>query len=66
MPETDRTLPSYTDERDALIKAARAAGDVIMPLFRKVGLDVWEKDDRSPVSEADMAANSLLQEVLLS
>ncbi|MEM7515872.1 MAG: 3'(2'),5'-bisphosphate nucleotidase CysQ [Planctomycetota bacterium] len=52
-------------ERDALIGAAVEAGHAIMPMFRDAALDVWQKSDCSPVSEADMRANQVLREVLL-
>lgn len=65
MPETKDGLPSPDVERDALIGAAVEAGHAIMPMFRNAALDVWQKSDCSPVSEADMRANQVLREVLL-
>lgn len=59
------TLPTFENERDALIGAAVEAGHAIMPMWRDVGLNVWAKDDDSPVSEADLRANQILKEVLL-
>ncbi|GGY54871.1 inositol monophosphatase family protein [Parvularcula lutaonensis] len=58
-------LPTFENERDALIGAAVEAGHAIMPMWRDVSLDVWAKDDHSPVSEADLRANQILKEVLL-
>ncbi|MEO1658043.1 MAG: 3'(2'),5'-bisphosphate nucleotidase CysQ [Pseudomonadota bacterium] len=66
MPETDRTLSSLHAERDALVDAARVAGEVIKPFFRNKNLDVWQKDDRSTVTEADMKADQALREALLT
>ncbi|MEM1410706.1 MAG: 3'(2'),5'-bisphosphate nucleotidase CysQ [Pseudomonadota bacterium] len=66
MPETDpdRSL-SVAEEREALIGAARLAGEVALQFFRQQSLQVWSKTDRSPVSEADLKANQVLQEALL-
>ncbi len=66
MPETDHPLSSYKQDRDALVEAARIAGEVIRPFFRKKNLDVWQKDDRTSVTEADMKADAALREALLS
>ncbi|MEM6913989.1 MAG: 3'(2'),5'-bisphosphate nucleotidase CysQ [Pseudomonadota bacterium] len=66
MPAIDLTLLSLKDERDALVDAAHIAGDVIKPLFRNKNLDVWQKDDRSTVTEADMKADAALREALLT
>lgn len=58
-------LPSYAAERDVLIGAAREAGEAILPLWRDRSVKVWTKGDDSPVSEADMRADSVLREALL-
>ncbi|MEO1312678.1 MAG: 3'(2'),5'-bisphosphate nucleotidase CysQ, partial [Pseudomonadota bacterium] len=51
-------------ERDLLIDAARAAGEVAMRHFRNAP-EVWEKDDdQGPVTEADLEVNALLEERL--
>ncbi|MEM1409487.1 MAG: 3'(2'),5'-bisphosphate nucleotidase CysQ, partial [Pseudomonadota bacterium] len=61
MPETDpdRSL-GVAEEREALIGAARLAGEVVLQFFRQQSLQVWTKTDRSPVSEADLKANQVL------
>jgi len=64
LPATD--LPSASEERDALIGAALEAGEAILPMFRDVTIASWSKDDASPVSEADLRANSVLREAVLS
>ena len=66
MPATDRPLPSFEHERDALVGAAMEAASAILPLWRDRSVKVWTKGDDSPVSEADMRANAILQEVLHS
>lgn len=65
MLATDAALPSYAAERDALIGAAVEAGQTILPLWRDRSVKVWTKGDDSPVSEADIRANSVLEEALL-
>lgn len=64
MPESSGGFPTPQQERDVLAEAAREAGRAIMPLFRDVTLNVWQKGDRSPVSEADIRANNVLREAL--
>jgi 3'(2'),5'-bisphosphate nucleotidase len=49
------TLPNDTDLIDALVAASIAAGDIIIAV-RNAGLSVDRKADRSPVTEADRAA----------
>ena len=66
MPETDNGSPSPTEERTALIEAAREAGRAILPLFGGRNLDVWKKSDSSPVTTADLRSNEVLREALLS
>ncbi len=64
MLATDR-LPTHSEERDALIGAAVEAGHAVMPMFRDGAIKRWSKADDSPVSEADMRANQVLQEALI-
>ncbi|MEE4211324.1 MAG: 3'(2'),5'-bisphosphate nucleotidase CysQ [Parvularcula sp.] len=66
MPETSAALPSYEAERLHLIGAAIEAGHAVLPLFRDKSLDVWKKSDASPVSEADIRANQVLREALVT
>jgi myo-inositol-1(or 4)-monophosphatase len=58
--------PSFAEERDLLIGAAAEAGHAIMPLWRDCSLKVWSKDDDTPVSEADLRADQVLREAVLS
>ncbi|MGJ3232629.1 MAG: 3'(2'),5'-bisphosphate nucleotidase CysQ [Oceanicaulis sp.] len=50
-------------DRDLVAAAAREAGRLALD-FRKRGLKHWEKAKGDPVSEADLAADALLQERL--
>lgn len=52
-------------ELRAALEAAKAAGDVIAPLYR-ANVAVELKFDRSPVTEADTRAEHVIREVLLS
>lgn len=59
-------LPSVVEELNALVEAAREAGRAILPMFRDVTLNAWAKADASPVSEADLRANNVLREALVT
>lgn len=49
-----------------LIDAARAAGDVVAPFWRQ-SPEHWDKpDSQGPVSEADLAVDNCLRDILLS
>ncbi len=52
-------------ELAAALEAARAADAIIGPLFRS-NLDVKIKNDRSPVTEADVRAEAMIRAVLSS
>lgn len=60
MPEND----IRSDDLTLIREAAREAGSIAMQYFRK-DPEVWYKDGRSPVSEADMAVNRFLHAELL-
>lgn len=66
MPVIDPALPSPEAERDALIGAALEAGEAIMPFFRAAPVKTWAKDDRTPVTEADLRADAVLREALVT
>ncbi|MEM9837736.1 MAG: 3'(2'),5'-bisphosphate nucleotidase CysQ [Pseudomonadota bacterium] len=66
MPGSKSDLPTPAEELKALVSAAKETGREIMPLFKDCALKVWEKGDRSPVTEADLRANNVLREILLS
>jgi fructose-1,6-bisphosphatase/inositol monophosphatase family enzyme len=45
---------------DQLLPIAQGAGEIILSIYEKVGIDTWEKSDKSPVTEADLAAHNFL------
>lgn len=49
-----------------LCTAVRDAGAEVLRLYRRGNVTTWRKDDRSPVSEADLAADAILKTRLLS
>ncbi|MEM8985449.1 MAG: 3'(2'),5'-bisphosphate nucleotidase CysQ [Pseudomonadota bacterium] len=53
----------YSRDLAAMGDAVREAGAAVKELFGKT-VKTWEKDDRSPVTEADHAANDILKERL--
>ena len=59
------TPPSlWDDDLALLLQAARAAGEVAMGYFRKDPEVTWKNGGHSPVTEADFAANRVLDERL--
>ncbi|MHC5232611.1 3'(2'),5'-bisphosphate nucleotidase CysQ [Brucella sp. LJL56] len=64
MPETDKHS-DITGELTLLRDAAREAGRIAMRYFGR-SPEVWLKDGVSPVSEADLAVDRYLKDVLLS
>jgi len=63
LPETDREHDAGADLA-LLREAAREAGRIAMRYFRR-SPEVWLKDGHSPVSEADLAVDRYLKDVLL-
>lgn len=49
---------------EVMIAAARVAGDAIMAVYRRGEVEVSLKDDRSPVTEADLAAHRAITQAL--
>ncbi|WOI53688.1 3'(2'),5'-bisphosphate nucleotidase CysQ [Parvularcula sp. LCG005] len=56
--------PSLADDHALLCKAVRSAGAAVVKRFKTRGLKSWHKQDRSPVTEADLEANAILEEML--
>ena len=54
----------YQDDLDLAIRAARAAGDAVMPAFRDTP-EVRFKGPEQPVTDADLEADRILHETLL-
>ncbi|MEZ7813052.1 MAG: myo-inositol-1(or 4)-monophosphatase [Paracoccaceae bacterium] len=48
---------------ELLIEAARMAGEIAMRFWRR-DLQVWQKSDQSPITEADLAVNVHLHQML--
>lgn len=59
-------IAPYADDLALMVEASRMAADIGMSHFRK-DPEVWYKNEgRSPVSEADIAIDKLLKQVLLN
>ena len=56
-------IPGRLPELDVAIEAAVAAGRAIMEVYR-AGFEPSEKDDGSPVTEADIRSNEVIKEML--
>ncbi|NRP71461.1 3'-phosphoadenosine 5'-phosphate phosphatase [Ensifer psoraleae] len=66
MSETARPLASvWSEDLELILAAAIAAGDTALGYFRKTFDVRWKNEGRSPVSEADLAANDILKGRLL-
>ena len=63
MPAADPDKQSLADDLALLLEAAAEAGAIAMRYFRK-SPEVWMKNGRSPVSEADYAADTFLRDKL--
>lgn len=62
MPE----LSSYKKDYDLLVQAARAAGDIAKTAFLQSDMKVWDKAKNHPVTEADLAVNNCLHDLLMT
>lgn len=56
----------WADDLELLQRAAKAAGERTMEFFRKEPDVWWKNEGRSPVSAADIAANDILKQMLLT
>jgi myo-inositol-1(or 4)-monophosphatase len=59
--------PSLSDELALLLAAAKAAGEAALPYFnpgKETSAEISYKEGNSPVSEADLAANTALEQHL--
>lgn len=63
MREADPDKQALANDLALLLEAAAEAGAIAMRYFRK-SPEVWMKNGRSPVSEADYAADTFLRETL--
>lgn len=55
---------TLTDDLDLLERATSAAAELVMGYFQRDPKS-WKKNDVSPVSEADLASDALLNEILM-
>jgi 3'-phosphoadenosine 5'-phosphosulfate (PAPS) 3'-phosphatase len=56
----------YREELDAAVAAARAGGAIVMEYYVRANLGKYEKIDGSPVTDADLAADHVIRELLAS
>ncbi|WP_026613011.1 3'(2'),5'-bisphosphate nucleotidase CysQ [Ensifer aridi] len=67
MSETALSIvPAWDEDLELILAAAVAAGDTALGYFRKSFGVHWKNEGRSPVSEADLAANDILKGRLLA
>lgn len=64
MPEVEIASSDLQDDLKLIRNAAAEAGRIAMTYFGR-DPEVWMKDGRSPVSEADMAVDTFLKDALL-
>lgn len=50
--------------QDELVNIARRAGDAIMSFYKNAGTQTWTKKDDSPLTQADLAAHTVIVEAL--
>lgn len=66
MPEASPlTLPPLADDHALLCTAVRAAGEQVLTAYHDRSTRAWAKADRSPITEADLAANETLRAHLM-
>lgn len=58
-------MMDFDEDLELIRNAAREAGQLALE-YREAGLKVWSKDGGSPVTDADLAVDTLLKERLLS
>ncbi|MEM9421561.1 MAG: 3'(2'),5'-bisphosphate nucleotidase CysQ [Pseudomonadota bacterium] len=56
---------SLAADHVALVDAVREAGAEVMRHYREQCFDAWTKDDASPITDADLAANEILHKRLI-
>lgn len=67
MPATNtRPGPSIADDHALMCRAVREAGAVVLRHFRDRSFTSWAKQDASPVTGADLEANDILRDRLIT
>lgn len=64
MTHAPSTIQSWKQERDLLEQAAHKAGQLALSYFNR-DPQVWSKENDSPVTEADLAIDKMLHQLLL-
>ncbi len=62
----DANPHSLSDDLTLLQKAVRQAGEICLDFFERNAAKVWDKDNNSPVTDADIAVNDFLARELLT
>jgi 3'-phosphoadenosine 5'-phosphosulfate (PAPS) 3'-phosphatase len=57
-------IPEYEAELEVALRAALAAGDAVRDLYDCSAAAAYIKSDGSPVTDADLAADSIIREVI--
>ncbi|NVD37933.1 3'(2'),5'-bisphosphate nucleotidase CysQ [Ensifer sp. HO-A22] len=65
MSDKAPSIATWKEDLDLILSAAIAAGETALRYFRNKPDVRWKNEGRSPVSEADIAANDILKERLL-
>ncbi len=65
MPEVDETCVPYEEDLKLIAKAAKEAGAIAKKAFDENDSKVWDKENDSPVTDADIAVNDFLAQTLL-
>jgi 3'(2'), 5'-bisphosphate nucleotidase len=55
-------VPAFDASR--IVQIAQAAGEAILAIYQRPDIAAWEKGDRSPLTEADLASHRLIVEQL--
>lgn len=56
---------SLEDDKQTLHRAVRGAAEIAMKFFKNDQVETWDKDNDTPVSEADIAVDKYLQSALM-
>jgi len=54
----------YTAELDIAVEAARTAGKIVQEIYQRAEFAVYDKEDGSPVTDADLAADREIRRII--